>query len=795
MKISLQWLREYISFEMPATDLADRLTRVGFEVEAVEKIGSQFEGVVVAKVLSVEAHPKADKLKVCQVETGRGVRSVVCGAPNVQAGQVVPLAEIGARLNDRTVIESVTLRGVRSDGMICSERELGMGDNHDGILVLDPARYQVGQTYDGGAVARDTVFEVNVTPNRPDCLSHYGIARELGVALGRPAVFPTVQLKEKGPGIEKRVSIRIIDKDKCLRYSARLIENVTIGPSPRWLSDRLEAVGMRPINNVVDITNYVMLETGQPLHAFDLERLAGSRIAVRSAAKGETFTTLDGQNHVLNGEDLLICDGERGVALAGVMGGSNSEIGSSTRHLLLESACFHPMTIRRTAKRLGMATEASQRFERGTDPEGTLAAADRASQLLEELAGGTVAKGVLDEFPGRVPPVQVVLEKSKISGLLGAEIPAPAVRTILSGLGCVVQSENPYRISVPTYRRDVKRDVDVIEEIVRHYGYDKIEPRLRTEIELSANRDPENEFCENARDLLSGFGLVEVLNNSLVSPKHVKAFNPDRTPVSVQNPLSPDNSLLRTSLLPGLLDDVVWNRNRSTGDLNLFEIGRIFFSREELLPDEKPSLAGVMAGMQRVAPFWGEKNRAHHFYDVKGLVAAFLQRLHVASVEFPLVPVLGMRTESSLSIVSGGTVIGFLGEISRAVLDLWDIDTPVFAFAMDIQGLISALPGATHYRPIPRFPSVNRDLAFVVDESTAVGDLQKAILQTGGDWLGGVEVFDLYRGQQIAPGKKSIAFSLQFSNLERTLKEEEIDPIVQNIVRSMEQRFSASLRS
>jgi phenylalanyl-tRNA synthetase beta chain len=795
MKISLQWLREYIPFDLPPGELADRLTHVGFEVESIEKIGPSFEGVVVARVMTVEAHPKADKLKICRVDTGRGVRSVVCGAPNVQAGQTVPLAEIGARLHDQSVIEPVVLRGVPSDGMICSERELGMSGNHNGILVLDPARYLVGQAYDGGSPYRDVVFEVNVTPNRPDCLSHFGIAREVGVFLGKPLFTPPADLKEKGVAVEKRVSVQILDKEKCQRYSARLIENVTIGPSPKWLSDRLEAVGLRSINNVVDITNYVMLETGQPLHAFDLDRLSGNRIVVRSAADGETFTTLDGQNHLLNRDDLLICDGERGVALAGVMGGSNSEISGKTRRILLESACFHPMTVRKTAKRLNISTEASQRFERGTDPNGTIAAADRASRLLEELAGGTVAKGLLDVYPESIQPCQVVLEKSRLSGLLGAEIPDQAVKTILSGLGFVVQSENPYRIEVPTFRRDVKRDVDVIEEIVRHYGYDKIEPRLHSMMTLPEHLDPENEFCENTRDIIAGFGLLEVLNNSLVSQKHVRAFNGNRIPVSVRNPLSPDNSLLRTSLLPGLLDSIAWNRNRSTGDLNLFEIGRVFFSNEKLLPDERPSLAGVMTGMQRVVPFWNEKNRSHHFYDVKGLVEAFLRRLHIDSVRFTVIPVEGMRPESSLAVTSGETEFGFLGEIMENVLKQWDIDAPVFAFTMDIQRLLAVLPVRSLYRPIPRFPSVRRDLAFVVDESAAAGELQNSIFKTGGEWICAVEIFDLYRGQQVAPGKKSIAFSLQFSNMERTLKEEEIDPIIRDIVRHVEERFSASLRA
>jgi phenylalanyl-tRNA synthetase beta chain len=794
MKISLQWLRDYIPFDLSPSDLADRLTRAGFEVESIERIGPAFEGIVVAKVLTVEAHPKADKLKICTVDTGNGIRTVVCGAPNVEAGQIVPLAEIGARLNDQTVIQSATLRGVRSDGMICSERELGLSGRHDGILVLDHGRYRPGQVYDSGQ-SRDVVFEVNVTPNRPDCLSHYGIAREIGVILGKPPVFPPVRLEQKGEAADKRVSVQVLDIKKCPRYSARLIENVTIGDSPRWLAERLEAVGMRSINNVVDITNYVMLETGQPLHAFDLDRLSGKRIVVRSAGNGETFTTLDGQNHALNQDDLLVCDAERGVALAGIMGGSNSEISGSTRNILLESACFDPATVRKTAKRLNISTEASQRFERGTDPNATMNAADRASRLLEELAGGIVARGAVDVYPETVSPGRVVLEREAISGLLGMDIPDQDVRTILSGLGFSVQPGTPYRVDAPTFRRDVKRDVDVIEEIVRHYGYDKIEPRQHAVISLSGIRDPQDDLCENARDIMAGFGLLEVLNNSLVSPLHARAFAGDRVPVAVRNPLSPDNSLLRTSLLPGLLDSVAWNRNRSACDLNLFEIGRVFFSNGDVLPDERPSLAGILTGLQRPVPFWAEKTRSRNFYDIKGLAAAFLERLHIGSVLFDSVPVDGMRAESSLGVRSGDTELGFLGEVSEQALSQWDIDSPVFALSLDILSMLRVLPARIRYAPIPRFPAVHRDLAFVVNEQTAAGALREAIFKSGGEWIESVDVFDLYRGQQIAAGQKSIAFSLRFACHERTLKEEEIESVIQNIVSLMEKQFSASLRS
>jgi phenylalanyl-tRNA synthetase beta chain len=795
MKISCRWLRDYVKFGGSAEELSDRLTGIGFEVESMERIGPSFSGVLVGKVLSVSPHPKADKLKICEVTTGREILSVVCGASNVQAGQTVPFAEKGAVLADGTVLESKSIRGVPSAGMICSARELGLGVDHSGILVLDPARYAVGDIFSDDSSPSDAILELNVSPNRPDCLSHFGIAREIGVVFREKAVFPAFALVEKGPPAAGRISVRVENPEKCLRYSARLLTDVRIGPSPKWLSERLEAVGMRSINNIVDITNYVMLETGQPLHAFDFELLSGRQIRVRCAADGEEFVTLDGRKQLLSGEDLLICDGDRGVALAGVMGGLNSEVNENTRHVLLESACFHPMTVRKTAKRLGFSTEASVRFERGTDPNMTLWALDRASQLLVEHAGAIAAEGALDAYPRAVSASEIILEKPKVTRLLGLEIPDDAIVSIFEALGLVVLSRNPYRISIPTYRMDLRRDVDLIEEIIRHYGFEKIEPRLRSGIELSGERNAEQEFCELARDILAGFGFFEVLNNSLVSPKHISAMAKNRAAVSVQNPLSPDNGFLRTDLIPGLLDSVVWNRNRSQSNLKLFEIGRIFRSTAALLPEEIPCLSGVLTGLRQSRPYWGEKSVQTDFFDLKGFIQAFLNRLHVIPLDFREGPSAGLQPDTAVTVFCRDLEIGFFGELDRSVLMPWDIDTPVFAFEFDIPRLLQVLPVSRRYESIPRFPAVCRDLAFVVDETVPAAALLKSIRETGGENLHTVELFDLYRGPQVGAGKKSAAFSLQFISGDRTLKEEEIEPAIRKIIQNVQTQFSASLRT
>lgn len=795
MKISLQWLRDYISFDFNPKELAQRLTMAGFEVETIQSLGPSFEGIVVGEVVQTEAHPNADKLKICKVNLGSEMKTVVCGAPNVQTGQVVPFAPVGSRLDGKRVIESVSIRGIRSEGMICSERELGLSDDHQGILVLDKERYTPGTLFENNSMLRDTVFDLIVTPNRPDALSHFGISREIGVMVGRTPVFPKIQLNETGAPIDQLIQVDIHDTEKCPHYSVRQVNHVHIGPSPKWLVNRLEAVGMRSINNIVDITNFVMLETGQPLHAFDADLIAGKRILVRCASEGEPFVTLDDQKHLLSSNDLLICDSEKGIALAGVMGGLNSEISERTRTILLESACFHPMTTRRTAKRLGIHTEASQRFERGTDPGSTVYAVNRAAKLISELAGGTVARGVLDVYPGRTESTEVTLEESRLSGLLGITIPEERILSILSGLGFEIKEKKPLRVIVPTFRRDISKDVDLIEEIIRHYGFDKIEPRLQTRLFLSDQRNLEQELCETIRDILSGFGLNEVLNNSLVSLKHVSAFGRNSIAVAIQNPLSPENSLLRTGLIPGLLDSVSWNRNRSESNLKFFEIGRIFHQDKAVLPKEEHVLACVLTGSWTCKPYWGHKNRPVDFYDLKGLLDSFWKRLHLGPVQYHPTPVFGFQAESTLSIRIGNNEIGYLGEITGTVCMQWDIPSPVFACELDIQAILSALPKKILYESIPRYPSVHRDLAFVVDLSVPAMDIRTAIFKSGGQWLQTADPFDLYCGKQIPSGKRSIAFSLEFYSLERTLSETDVDPFVQSIIQQVQKQFKATLRS
>lgn len=793
MKISTHWLRDYVTFELTPDDLAHRLTMVGLEVEEIIRPQAAFSGVVVGQILEVSPHPSADKLKLCKVDISTETISLVCGAPNVAEGQIVPVACVGAVLGELT-IEARTLRGVESHGMICSERELGISDNHEGILVLDGKDFKPGDQFHTNG-NEDIVFDVSVTPNRPDCLSHLGVARELSVIMDSEFNKPEPVFTESGEKVDDHIVVEIDDPDACPRYSARVVRNVKIGPSPKWLAERLEAVGVRSINNVVDVTNYILMETGHPLHGFDYDFVQGHKIVVRKAKEGEEFVTLDDATHTLSSDDLLICDGERPVALAGVMGGLNSEVTDDTKHILLESAYFDPMTVRKTAKRLGMSTEASQRFERGADPNGTLYAINRAAQLLADLADGEVAQGVADAHPKPTEQWSVKLRSQRIAAVLGADVPHDTVIDILNKLGLDVTDDEPFEVRIPTFRPDLQKEIDLIEEIVRHYGYDHIEPKLNSNVALSFLPSDQVGYVESLKDILVGIGFIETLTNSMVSEKNIKTFTPDVTPVEIQNPLSPDTRYMRTNLIGSLLDSVRWNRNRSEPNLKLFEIGKVFEFKGAQLPEETLTVAGAITGNERSRPFWGVESVAVDYFHLKGVLESLQSRLHLPQLELKSNDHIVLQTDQSLDVFSGGKLIGNAGSVKRSILEIWDIDVPVFVFSLSVKALLDASATELKYKPIPKFPAVKRDLAVIIDNNVAVSDILATITDEGGKNLRSTEVFDLYTGKQIPAGKKSVAFSLTFLSSERTLTEKEIDPIMSTVMKKLEKRFSASLRS
>jgi phenylalanyl-tRNA synthetase beta chain len=793
MKINLNWITDYVETNVSVDSLAEKLTMSGFEIESIQKAKPRFQGVIVGKVLTKTKHPKADKLSLCTVNVGERTVEVVCGAPNVAVGQLVPVALPGALLGNGLEIKPAVIRGIASEGMICSQAELGVSDNHDGIWVLDSdSNFKPGNPFEDKV--SDVVFDVNVTPNRPDCLSHIGIAREIGAVLNRRIHKPDDFVSESAQKATDSFSIEILDPSACPRYSARIIRNVTIGPSPDWLRKRLESVGIRSINTIVDATNYVMMETGQPLHAFDLDLLSKNKISVRLAKTGEFFTTLDGKSHSLESGDLLICDGDRGVALAGVMGGENSEVSVKTRNILLESAYFNPQTIRRTAKRLGFSTEASQRMERGVDPNGTIYAANRAARLIHELAGGEIAQGCLDVYPAPIEPRVISLRIQRIAKVLGVELTPSETTTLLSSLELEVKGTDSLTVTVPTFRPDLKDEIDLIEEIARLHGFNQIPPSRFTAVVLDYSSNPMQDFVESLRDSLVGMGCFESINHSMVSNRHV-GYDSSVQSVTIQNPISPDMGFMRVSLIPGLIDTVRWNKNRFIKTVRLFEIGHVFHHRQGTLPEEPFKLGIVLSGSKRTEPFWNEQDAPVTFYHLKGLVESLFKCFHLNPAVFKDDEIPSYNDLAAFGLWLDGEKVGSAGELDRTFLKSLDVSDPVWAAELDIDKLFYRIEQNRKYSPIPRFPSVKRDLSIVVKESIPAESLLEQIRKSGGSVLFGLDIFDLYRGNSVPQDKKSMTFALTFQSHEKTLTEEDVDPIMTKIVLDLVETSGAALRS
>lgn len=794
MKISLNWLKSYIDFDDDPKLLAHKLTMVGLEVEAVIPVETSFSNVVIGHVLSVEKHPNADKLSICRVDVGSETISVVCGAPNVRDNIWVPVVKIGGRVGDMMVKE-IQIRGIVSCGMICSERELGLSDDHHGIMILDQNGQAPGDTFMAELQKSDTVLEIDVTPNRPDCLSHLGVAQELGVIFRKTCNRPSDQVETINESIDSMIDVIVDEPLACPRYTVRLIKDVQIAPSPSWLKASLEAVGIRSINNVVDITNYVLMETGHPLHAFDYDRIEQNKIIVRKARKGESFITLDDTERILTEEDLLICNGEHPVALAGIMGGQNSEVSNTSKHILLESAYFDPMTIRKSARHLGMSTEASQRFERGADPNGTIYAVNRAALLISELAGGKIVDGIVDVYPNPILPVSIALRYSYLSRILGVNVPQDTVISIFRFLGLrIEETDNQISVQAPTYRPDLKTEIDLVEEVVRHYGYEHIPVKMINEIQLTIDRNEIQENTERIRDILSGFGFSEAWNNTLVSESHVKSLTPNVQPVSIRNPLSPETKFLRTSGLASILDNLRWNINHNEHNLRFFEISQTFQAQKNQCPLERWMIVGGLTGNMLPKSYWQKKTLTVDFYYVKGMIESFLSRLQIPSVSFEIISdyVFG---NSSMAVKSGKKKIGKIGEFEKDILIQWDLTQPVYGFQFDLITLSEQIPKIKKYVDIPKFPAVKRDLAVIVDESIPVGQMMNAIYKTGGKLIAQVEVFDVYRGQPLIKNQKSVAFALTFMSEDRTLREDEINPLFDKMIQNLSKQFNAALRS
>ncbi len=793
MRVPLNWLAEYVELRLSPEQLAHRLSMAGAEVESIERSGGDWEQIVVGRVLEVAPHPNADRLRLAQVDYGEAEpQTVVCGAPNLAQGQTIAFAQVGAQLRDPQTRELRKLRrskirGVESRGMICSERELGLSDEHEGILVLDDDAPLGAPLAD---VLGETALEIKPTPNRPDHFSVLGIAREVAALTGGAVREPAEDYAESGPPVNERTSVAIEDPVGCPRYTAIVIEGVNIGPSPKWLQRAVSSAGMRPINNVVDVTNYVLMEYGQPLHAFDQARLREGRIVVRRARAGETLQLLDGALLELSESDLVIADAERPVALAGIMGGAESEVGEATTTVLLETATFEAGTIRRSAARHKLRTEASLRFEKALNPELALSAARRAARLIIETAGGSACAGVEDQYPGRVHAPQITVSVERIRQILGVEPPVERVRGVLSALSVPNRwlPPNRYAVSCPPWRSDIRIDDDVVEEIGRIIGYDELPAAPLAGGLPEPERDPQRLFAERLRDVVSALGFHEVIS-------YATAAAEEQLPeaLRLENPMNAEQDRLRNTLRPGLLRTLARNRSAQRDAAQLFQLGKVWHPRPGELPDEPVMLALAMSGAT-AASVHGEASRPLDFFDAKGALERIAEgigaqievRAHDGTdADF----VAGQSADLSV----GGQAVGRLGLVAPALVERFDLDPRTWLIDLAVAPLTEAVAEADRAAAtLSPFPPAVEDLALIVDADQPAGEIAAAISDQ--PLVESATLFDVYEGDPVPPGRKSLAWRVVYRAPDRTLQERDVGRARNGIVRRLERQFKAQLR-
>ena len=793
MKAPINWLREYVHITLPPDELAKKLTMSGTDVGAIETIGG-WENIVVGEVVAIAPHPNADRLKLATVDLGSERLTSVCGAPNVAIGQKIPFAPIGAQLLDaesgeRIRLKKAKIRGVASEGMICSERELGISDHHEGIMVLPPDA-PVGIHLD--EYIGDSILDMDLTPNRPDLLSVIGIAREVAALTGETMTTTDTKYIEAGESIVGQASVEIHDPDLCPRYCASLITGVKIGQSPAWLEQRLLACGMRPINNVVDATNYVMLEYGQPLHAFDFDNIADRKIIVRRATN-ESMHTLDGVARDLSDDMLVIADGMGPIAVAGVMGGAESEVTESTTSILLESANFNAASIRRTSTRFKLRSEASLRFEKGLSPELPLPALKRATQLIAEISGGKIASGIIDIYPGNKEVDPISLTTKKVARVLGIEISNEKIVTVLESLGfqCTLIGAGELQVAIPYWRTDVRLAEDLVEEIVRIIGYDELPTTLPSGALPAYIPDPIRALKMRISDILVGCGMQEVVTYSLTSIDTLQRIFPQIAPLKVANPITTEQEYLRTTLRPGLLQVLSSNAKHEENGIRLFEVDKVYFPRTGDLPEERHMLAGVFCGTRHDRSWHGESDMLD-FFDAKGMLETLFEHLGLVAVFKPTDDTT-LSPGSRATIMIEGENAGTLGELHPRLAEYFDISIhPIILFEIDLQTLLTATIAPRQYHPIPRFPITLRDIAVVVDAKTPAKSVQGIIEDSPLVMM--VTLFDVYTGKQVSHGKKSLAFRIEYQSPSRTLTDEEVNIDQQKTLDRLSKELDATLR-
>ncbi len=795
MKLPISWVRDFIDFDASVDGIADNLTMAGLEIDDIIDL-TPIDGVVVAEVTECVKHPNADKLSVCKVNTATEKDiPVVCGAPNVRAGIKVPLATVGTVFDSSFKIKEAKLRGVLSKGMICSEKELGISDDNKGIMVL-PDEYKIGNSLWDELPKQEPILDVAITPNRGDCLSIIGLAREMAVFLDKKVEVPSVSLKGSEVKTSDKIKVNNNDVVSCPRYTARYIKNITVGDSPLWMQNRLKDAGMRPVNNIVDITNYVMLETGQPLHAFDYKKIQGQEINIRKAFDSEKFETLDGKERKLNSEHLLICDKEKPIALAGIMGGKYSEVSDTTNEIILESAHFDPVVVRVGAKKLGISTEASYRFERYVDPNIALFASDRACELFEKYCGASVAGDVVDLYKKEISPLVVDLRLDRIKRILGISISKDMVISLLRKIDFEIneKTDNILTVGIPTFRSDVTREIDVIEEVARLYGYNNISDNPSSVIYFNDSSIVSDDISGKIRQTMLGIGFLETYCNSLTEQKKGMATwsykNPSVSQVTLLNPHSPELSALRVNLIYGLLKVASWNMNRNISDLQIFEIGKKFIPVDKKeKPVEIEIVAGLISGGCFPRGWYGEVK--HDFSSAKGLLVNFLNGLFVKEVTYK-------RSDESIfdeavSVLIDGKDVGFIGKLNGKVKQTYGLKEDVYVFELEVDALKKQAFATKKFKALPKFPPINRDFSFVLDSSVESGSIVSHVKSLS-PLIESAEWFDIYVGEQVEKGKKSMSLSIRIRSSDKTLSDTEADKVSKLVINSVKNKFGGTLR-
>lgn len=793
MNLPMSWLNDYMDIDVTPKEYSDRMTMSGSKVEGFENMGENVQNVVAGKVLTCEDHPDSDHLHVCTVDAGTGeILQIVCGAPNVKAGIIVPTALVGATLPDGK-IKKGKLRGVESCGMLCSHDELGITEDmlgftpEYGILIL-PDDTPVGKDIKDIFGMNETVVEFEITSNRPDCFSIIGLARETAATFDKKFTVPEVKFSENGENISDTISVEVLDKDKCQRYCARMVKNVKIGPSPSWMQERLRACGVRPINNIVDITNYVLLEYGQPMHAFDLRDLADNKIIVRRAENGEVIKTLDEQDRTLTNDDLVIADGKRAVAIAGVMGGFNSEVKDDTTTVIFESATFDGSSVRLTAQRVGLRTEASSRYEKGLDYNNTVPAVERACQLVEELGCGENVGGMIDVMGNVTDMKTLPFRPDKINTFLGTDISTEQMVKYFDALEIKTDLNN-MTVTPPSFRPDLEGEADIAEEVARFYGYDKIPVTLLSGEATCGKKTDRQAAQDSIMEILTAHSMYEIYTYTFTSPSVFDKLNvPDGSPlrnaVKISNPLGEDTSIMRTTTIASMLDILSRNYNYRNPSAKLFEIGKVFIpSDDKKLPDEPYKITMGMYG-----------NNAD-FFDIKGICEELFAGLNVQNVKYTAVndnPTF--HPGRCAKIMAGGKTLGIIGEIHPAVCRKYGLETSVYVGELDFENIFLNIKTDIKFKELPKYPAVTRDIAMLVDKTVPVADIEEIVKKASGKLLESISLFDVYEGEQIPEGKKSVAYNAVYRASDRSLTGDEVQKVFDKAVKNLEHQLGAQLR-